>query len=229
MILKILSWNVWIDGYFDQISDFLKKSNADIIGLQEVKDDDSKRDIIKYLDGLGYQHAFVPVEKKRGGKIYRDGPAIFSKYPIHKTKTYVLSKTDSRVGLRANIQIKNKTLHVFTTHLIHTHQKESKVQTKQAENLIKVLPGERTIVMGDFNAIPDSQTVKIMEKVLVDSDPSSTPTWSVYPEGCKTCNPQEINIRLDYVFTSKDIAVKSFEVGNSKGSDHLPIAAVVEI
>ena len=229
MTLKILSWNIWVDGYFDQISDFLKKENADIIGLQEVKDDDPKRDIIKHLDGLGYQHAFAPFEKKWDGKIYRDGPAIFSKYPIHETKTYVLSKTDSRVVLRADIQVKDRLLHVFSTHLIHTHQRESKVQNEQVKNLVKVLPIDHTIVMGDFNATPDSQTIKIMKEFLLDSNPSPTPTWSVYPKGCPTCNPQEINIRLDYIFTSKDIIVKSFEVGNSKGSDHLPITAVVEI
>src|SRR3989344_9066783 len=152
MILKILSWNVWVDGYFDQISDFLKKSNADIISLQDVKNDDPKRDVIKYLDGLGYQHTFASIEKKWSGKIYRDGPAIFSKYNIYKTKTHVLSKTDSRIGLRADIQIKDTLLHVFSTHLIHTHQKESKVQAEQAANLIKVLPRDHTIVMGDFNA-----------------------------------------------------------------------------
>lgn len=230
MTLKILSWNIWIDGYFDQISDFLKQSNADIIGLQEVKDYDSKRDVIKFLNDLGYQHAFAPVKKKWWGKkIEKDGPAIFSKYNILDTKTYVLSKTNSRVGLKAEIQEKDKILHVFSTHLIHTHQNESKEQNEQVENLIKVLPREGTIVMGDFNAIPDSLVIKNMKKVLVDSDPSSTPTWSVYPEGCLICNPQEVSIRLDYIFTSKDMVVKSFAVGNSRGSDHLPISAVVEI
>lgn len=229
MSLKILCWNIWIDGYFDQISDFLNKSNADIIGLQEVKDDDPKLDVISYLSKLGYHHAFAPIEKRWGEDIYRDGPAIFSKYDILKTKTYVLSKIDSRVGLRADIQVKDKILHVFSTHIVHTHQKESIIQTEQVSNLIKALPNNLTIVMGDFNATPNSQTIKKMKEFLVDSDPSSAPTWSVYPEGCETCNPQEINTRLDYIFTSKDIAVKSFEVGNSKGSDHLPITALVEI
>lgn len=40
MILKILSWNIWIDGFFDQAAEFLEKSGADIIGLQEVVNDD---------------------------------------------------------------------------------------------------------------------------------------------------------------------------------------------
>lgn len=54
MILKIFSWNIWIDGYFDQVSGFLKKSNADIIGLQEVKGNDPRRDTIGFLNKLGY-------------------------------------------------------------------------------------------------------------------------------------------------------------------------------
>lgn len=82
---------------------------------------------------------------------------------------------------------------------------------------------------GDFNAISESKTIKIMKKKLVDSDPSSKPTWSMYPEGCIVCNPQKVDIRLDYIFVSKDISVKSFRVGKSKGSDHLPISAVIEI
>lgn len=229
MNLKVLSWNIWMDGYFDQISDFLKKTNADIICLQEVKDDDPKRDVIGYLHGLGYQHVFSPVEKKWDQEIFRDGPAIFSKYKIIKSQIYVLSKIDSRVGLRADIQVEDKVLHIFSTHLVHTHQKESKIQNEQSSNLIKVLPHERTILMGDFNATPNSQTIKNLQEVLIDCDQRSTPTWSVYPEGCETCNPQGISMRLDYIFTSKDIAVKSFEVVNSKGSDHLPISAVISL
>jgi endonuclease/exonuclease/phosphatase family metal-dependent hydrolase len=229
MKLKILSWNIWINGYFDQIVDFLKNANADIIGLQEVKDDDPKRDVIGYLQKIGYQHFFAPVEKSWGGKVYRDGPAIFSKYPIINRETFILSSNDKRVAAKVDIQIKDKILHVISTHLVHTHQKESGEQAQQSANLIKILPKGKVIVMGDFNATPDSLTIKSMKKVLVDSDPSSTPTWSVYPEGCPICNPQKIDIRLDYIFTSKDASVKSFEVGNSKGSDHLPIIATVEI
>ncbi len=63
MQVKILSWNIWIDSYFDQIKDFLKKCDADIIGLQEVREDDPSRESIKYLDSLGYKYVFAPTEK----------------------------------------------------------------------------------------------------------------------------------------------------------------------
>lgn len=229
MRLKILSWNIWTDGYFDQVLDFLKMSEADVLGLQEVQADDPERDIISFLTKLGYQHVFAPVKKEWSDRVMNDGPALFSKHKILKTETYILSEKDSRAAVKADILIGNETLHVFSTHLIHTHQQNSEVQDEQASNILKKIPSKRTILMGDFNAIPDSSAVKIIKQVLIDSDPASAPTWSAYPKGCIVCNPQEINIRLDYIFTTKDIKTSSFEVEKSKGSDHLPISVVVEI
>lgn len=229
MKLKILSWNIWINGYFDQVTDFLKASGADIIGLQEVVSDEPKRDIISFLAKLGYQHVFAPVKKTWGNEVYNDGPAVFSKYKIAGSNTYILSKNDPRTAVRANIQINGEAIHVFCTHLVHTHQQESKEQNGQVFNLLKELPSERTILMGDFNATPDSTVIKNIKKALIDSDPSSLPTWSVYPNGCKECNPQELNTRLDYIFTSKDIKASSFKVEESKASDHLPISVSVEV
>ena len=228
MQLKILSWNIWYDGNFIEISKFLAEFDADIIGLQEVVPDDPTRDIIGFLKKLGYQYAIAPILtiKKNGGTMSN---AIFSKYPIVSHEAYVLSKTSVRKALRADIKVEEKILHVFTTHLLHTHQQSSEIQELQAENLIKVLPKERTIVMGDFNATPESNTIKKMSGVLENTDLSLIPTWSVYPEGCPICNPEKINIRLDYIFTSKDIKINSPMVHQSKGSDHLPISVIIEI
>ena len=125
MKLKILSWNIWIDGDFDGITSFIKQSKADVIGLQEVKDNDPERKIINYLQKLGYEYVFAPVLKIWGGKEYKDGPAVFSKYPIKNDKKYILTENESRAVAQADIQIKYKLLHVFSTHLSHTHQKAS--------------------------------------------------------------------------------------------------------
>lgn len=229
MQLKILSWNIWVDGYFDHIKDFLHNADADIIGLQEVKDDDRDRDVIGYLTELGYQHVFSPIEKRWGEKVYRDGCAVFSKHDIVSSELHILSEQNSRVAQQADISVGDSVLHVFSTHLIHTHQKPSEIQEVQVNSLIEVLPKERTVVMGDFNATPDSIAIQKMRKVLNDTDPTSKPTWSVYPEGCHTCNPRAVDIKLDYIFSSKDIRATSFKVGESKGSDHVPISVLVEV
>lgn len=229
MSIKILSWNIWINGDFKQIANFLDKENADIIGLQEVKDDDSERPVIEYLRDLGYEFLFTPVKKVWHEKAFFDGPAIFSKYKIKSHETYFLSEKETRAAIRADIQVEDKILHVFNTHLMHTHQYDSEIQNEQASNLVKLLPKNHTIVMGDFNAAPSSELIKKMQKVLIDSDPSAIPTWSMYPTGCNVCNPQKVDIKLDYIFTSKDLKLESFNVEISKASDHLPISAVVDL
>ncbi|OGZ00218.1 MAG: hypothetical protein A3B13_00155 [Candidatus Liptonbacteria bacterium RIFCSPLOWO2_01_FULL_45_15] len=229
MRVKIISWNIWIDGNFDKISVFLRRANADIIGLQEVKNDDPERKIIEFLTGLGYQYVFAPIEKSWSGRKYNDGPAIFSKYPIITSEKYILSETKSRMAVKADIEINNVKLHIFNTHLLHVHQKESDIQNEQVSALIKVLPVDRTIVMGDFNATPESTVIREMKTALIDTDPASSPTWSVYPAGCDECNPQAMDTKLDYIFKTKDIKTDSFEVRKSEGSDHLPISVLVEI
>ncbi|MDO8482793.1 MAG: endonuclease/exonuclease/phosphatase family protein [bacterium] len=228
MQLKILSWNIWCDGNFAQIAEFLRSSNADIIGLQEVVPEDTERDVTGFLTGLGYNHVFSAAMEIRSDGI-KMGNAIFSKYPIIATKTHILSDEKRRVAVEADITIGASTLKVFSLHTLHTHQKESDILNLQVENLISVLPKDRLVVMGDFNATPDTVPIKRMREVLVDTDPTEAPTWSLYPEGCHICRPQKLNIRLDYIFVSKDLKTHSPQVGSSKGSDHLPISVIVEV
>lgn len=83
--------------------------------------------------------------------------------------------------------------------------------------------------MGDFNAMPESKTIAKVKEVLIDADSRNQPTWSVYPAGCPECNPQKVDIRLDYIFTTKDIHARSYWVESSKGSDHLPVSVIVEL
>jgi endonuclease/exonuclease/phosphatase family metal-dependent hydrolase len=231
MSLRILSWNIWFDGNLDKVNSFLENNNADIIGLQEVMQVGGVLQLSKkFIEELGYKYIYAPVFKiqKNGSKV-DVGNAIFSKYPILNSKIHNLSKTDNRLAVETTIQIANRQVHVFSTHLIHTHQQRSKVQEEQADNLISILPNENIILMGDFNALPDSEAIQRISAVLRNADPQLLPTWSVYPEGCEVCLPQGILYKLDNIFTTKDIQVTSYQVENSDASDHLPISAIIEI
>lgn len=229
MQVKILCWNIWIDSHFDQIKEFLRNSHADIIGLQEVREDDQSRETIKYLNSLGYKQVFVPTEKDWGEEVWSDGPAVFTSYEIASSNKYVLSEDGMYVAAEADIKIGDNILHVFCTHLTHTHQKNSATQLRQVEKLLKHIPSGMSVLMGDFNATPKSSTIQKVKTQLLDTDSEDLPTWSVYPQGCNICNPQEIDIRLDYIFTTKDIKTHSYKVEESKGSDHLPISVIIEL
>lgn len=231
MKLKVVSWNIWYGKFFDEILDFLKSEDADVVCLQEIvaKKDDSKNTATEIAKKLGYKH-FVfdfALEIEKEGEKLDWGNAILSKLPISKSETHPLSSgAFRRIALEARIKTYDKSFQVVTTHLIHTHQQDSVIQNEQTDKLIELLPNGSTILTGDFNALPQSYPIKKTSEVLVNTNNEETPTFSLYPEGC--C-PDKMKYRLDYIFISSDIKLTSFEVGNSKGSDHLPVVATLEI
>lgn len=231
MKLKILSWNIWFDGDLKAVNDFLENSDADIIGLQEVMQINDVIQISKRLrEKLGYEFVYSPAfQIQKDGKAVDVGIAIFSKFPILKSKTYNLSKTNNRIAIKADVKVNNKTLHIFSTHLLHTHQLPSQIQEEQADNLIKILPYENTILMGDFNALPDSNAVKKISSVIKNTDENLLPTWSVYKEGCKGCKLQGVIYKLDNIFVTKNLNTHTFQIEDSKASDHLPISVEIDL
>jgi len=229
MHVKLLSWNIWVDNKFDLVKDYLSSSGADILALQEVRADDSSRDIVSYLtSSLGYDHIFYPQPRPwESGRV--DGPAIFSKYEITSSQKQLISVENGVGAVNANIKIKNNIYHVFSTHLSHTHQQESAMQLDQINKVISNIPTTNSILMGDFNAIPTSHTLQKVKEKMFDVDLQNTPTWSVYEDGCNVCQQKTVDIRLDYIFVTPDITTHSYTVGQSKGSDHLPISVIMDI
>jgi len=232
--MKIVSWNIWGGKYMDEILSFLKDADADVIALQEViQEIDGTGNIAeKIANELGYEWAYFTTERfpisfleQRDEREIDWGNAVLSRYKIRDMRVHVLSEEEPRTAIETVLDIDGKPFHFFSTHLFHTHQKPSDLQVLQAKNLLKVIPEERAIVAGDFNALPDDETIKTMNGALVSADRGNrTPSWSVYPEGCRVCRPEGVIYRLDYIFGTKDIQFDSFFVEQSKGADHLPIS-----
>lgn len=240
MKLKILSWNIWCGTYLDEVIKFLRTADADIIALQEVVED-HRGNIAKIIaEELDYKYVYttdidmplkyLPSYKSDDERIIKMGNAILSKYEIINSKEHKLIKNKARTVIEANIKIEDKIINVFSIHLRHTHQKQLDFQDLQAENLLKLLSTKNTVVMGDFNSLPESGVIKKVSESLQNTEiGSDTPTWSVYKKGCTECLIDKIIYKLDYIFTSKDIKSNSFKVYDSKGSDHLPVSVIIEI
>lgn len=229
MQLKVLSWNIWVYNHFDLVKEFLHKCDADIIGLQEVSENDESRDTVKLLSKLGFKHIYSPQLRTWAPDGRKDGPAIFTRLEIVDSSKHILSEEYGVSMVQADIKIEGKIAHFFSTHLSHTHQKDTPIQSEQIEKVLSLIPDQSSILMGDFNATPGSHTIQRVKSRLIDVDPSNLPTWSVYPQGCEVCIPQKIDTRLDYIFTTKDIRSYSYKVEDSKGSDHLPISIILEL
>jgi endonuclease/exonuclease/phosphatase family metal-dependent hydrolase len=240
MKLKILSWNIWCGTHLAEVINFLRTADADIIALQESAEDE-RGNISKIIaEDLGYQYIYttdvdMPLKYLPGNKVddertIKMGNAILSKYEIVNHKEHKLIENKNRTVLEANIKIENIILNVFSIHLRHTHQKQLDLQDLQVENLLKLLPDKNTIVMGDFNSLPDSSVIKKVNNLLQNTEiDSNTSTWSVYKEGCTECQIGDVVHKLDYIFTTRELVTNSFEVHNSKASDHLPISVIIKI
>ncbi len=239
MNLKILSWNIWGGQHLPAIIEFLGKEKPDIIGLQEVIEDLNGADNVAktIAQKLRYEWFFHPTYEVETKRLYhllkprtvRMGNAILSKYRMGKTKTHRLSDENARFAVEADIKVESRNLHFFSTHFQHTHQQPSALQERQAKNLLKAIPHENAIVMGDFNATPESACLAIMNAGMKNTDTKFKPTWSIYSEGCPVCRPKKLDTRLDYIFTTPDLKASHFTAHHSEGSDHLPISIHLKI
>jgi endonuclease/exonuclease/phosphatase family metal-dependent hydrolase len=229
--MKLISWNIWCDGHFESVSEFLKSSQADIVCLQEVVPLNDKFPIIDFMESLGYYCAYAPsfTTELFDGQVYEIGNAICSRAKIIGMKSWSLSTHDGRTATQADIVWEGRLIHVFSVHVLHSHGQESALRDSQVKELIRILPSKNTIVAGDFNASLDSTTVKIMQQSLINTDHVNDPTWCIKPESCMICYIDELSHRLDYIFVSNDIEYSAAAVEYADGSDHLPISVSIYI
>lgn len=230
MMVKFLSWNIWMGKYLPKILDLLEKEKPDVIALQEVvrRTGETQNTAEIIAERLGYQWIFAPVPIPFHDKgIAEWGEGILSKYDIEASEVLDLSEDPKHIGLQADIRVGNELLHVISTHLTHTHQQPSEHQESEARSLVRLSPKEHTIIAGDFNALPESNAITVMHQKFQKADPDNNPTWCVYKKGCTTCLYNTVKYRLDYIFTTSDIRVSDYRVRSSRGSDHLPIASTV--
>ena len=219
--IKIISYNIhsgtdknMAPTLFDTIN-FLKKSNADIICLQEVNESSK----------VGFQVSSLKEELNMnlhfGANVVKNntnyGLATYSKYKIISQKHVYLSSTREQRGfLHTTVRVKDKKLHIINIHL-GLGNKERKKQINELQNYIKGLKKDYFVVLGDFNegnlSLDDEIIIDVAEKL----NKSNILTIST-----------ELD-RIDYMFVSNNIEVKSYEVLIKNMSDHYPIVAKISI
>jgi len=238
--MKLLNWNVWYKEDIKAIAKVIASQNADVACLQEVTVGckyNEGLDTPKYLaEKLGFDCFFVASQNAREGDcewVY--GNVILSRNKIKNKKHVFLQKpsTDyedysavARTYLEGIIKSdKGKEITIATTHLAYAHGFED-TEAKKAEGkkLLEVIQPKNYILCGDFNAIPNSFTVKELGKRLKNAGPPfEEKTWATKPFDYRGFKEDKLRWRIDYVFCSRDLKVRSAKILKVKPSDHLPI------
>lgn len=189
--------------------------NADITGLNEMRGFGplpgytAQTERLGKLTGMNYY--FAKAINVAGLAPYGNG--ILSKFPIVSAETIGIPDPTNKTGtetyemrcvLKAVIDAGRKYT-VLVTHM--------GLNKDERENAVKVLldnaPSENCIIMGDFNCLPDCEELTPLFERYNCSD-VSVPT---FPSDAP-------RIKIDYIFTSKDITVSDKAVSENIVSDH---------
>ncbi len=201
---------------FEDFAEEILAYNADFVGLNEVRGKGFIKDYTAQAQKLGaltgMSHYFGKAINVLGVAPY--GNAFLSKYPVISAETIKIPDPspkkgsemyESRAVIKAVIDAGEKYTFIVTHMGLNLDERENAVKT-----ILSVAPEERCIIMGDFNCTPESAELKpIFEKYSC----SDTETLT-FPSD----NPR---IKIDYIFTSKDIEIIDRGTTTDVVSDHL--------
>jgi endonuclease/exonuclease/phosphatase family metal-dependent hydrolase len=242
----VMSYNVRLFNLFEWLADddvkdvilhFINEQNPDILCIQEYSEN-AKVDLRIYK----YKAIFME------GEQIKTGQAIFSKYPIFNQGDFKIPTAGNNV-VYADIKKGKDTIRVYNIHLqsikispdvnelsehvdsLNQNRSQQlfkrirdafKKQEQQAEILVKhknECPYP-VIICGDMNNSPFSYVYRSIKSDLNDCFVESgngfgqTYKFKYYPA------------RIDYIFASKKMRVKSFQTFTKfENSDHFPIMA----
>lgn len=235
MYLKVMTFNIQhcenfntgkID--FDFFADAIRSTQADIIGLNEVrgkgkgKNYDAQAEIL--AGKLGFNYFFAPAINLFGEGPY--GNAILSRYPIKSAEIIAIPDPsekkykgyyETRCVLKAVIDV-GYDLTVLVTHFgLNPDEHEN-----ASETVTDSLLPEKCLLMGDFNVQPDSVYLNPVREKMNDTADSFHSVLYSFPSD----KPDK---KIDYIFTSKDILTVTADIPAMVVSDHRPYTAVIKI
>ena len=214
---------------FDIMVEAIKTCDADIIGLNEMRDkgpsEDYEAQTEILAEKLGYYHCFAKAIDFEGENPY--GNALISKYPIVSAEVILIPAPEvrgyngyyeDRCLLKAVIEAEGRRITVMVIHF--------GLNPDEAENAVKAvisnLPEDNVVLMGDFNLPPENELLLPIREKLFDTAKLFSEEKFSYPS-------DEPYIKIDYIFTSGDVKVLSADIPEIIASDHRPHTATIEI
>jgi len=227
------------------IARLIGRCQPDIVGLQEVNVQRHRTgpvDQPRWLaERVGLQSAFGPSEQFEEHSLPAQvgfyGNALLSRFPIQASEVRRLPKAqpidEQRTILGVALETEQGPLNAFVTHWGLDPVQRAAQAAATVEFVSSWRPGAPAILLGDFNAAPDSAEIATVRGALSDawvlavvpldqrhSFPSG-PAGATMPAGWSGA--------IDYVFVSAGWAVEQIAVvrDEERASDHNPVLATL--
>jgi endonuclease/exonuclease/phosphatase family metal-dependent hydrolase len=229
--VRVLCYNIHhgegTDGKVDleRLAKLISTAKPDLVALQEVDDKTGRTGGVDQTAELarltGLTGRFAYQIDYDGG---RYGQAILSRHPISDVAIHLLPgmpDREQRIAGSAEVEIHGRKLIFATTHL---HHADESIRVLQAEKLneifvqSEVFRDRSVVITGDFNAVPTSQPIRILEQHWTSATRGNL-DFPTFP----AVKPAR---QLDYLFfrPADQFSVSSAKViDESVVSDHRPV------
>jgi len=229
--VRVMDYNlhdaVNTDGHVDPeaLARAIEESGAEIVGLQEISRGWlvwGGMDMLTWLSQrLDMLYVWGPTADEQWGN------AILSRYPITRVEFYDLPPENVlllRGFIWAEIDINGTTLTVIDTHYSERDDQDE-IRAIQSSAILSTWNNHpATLIMGDLNALPDSQAVtEMLDAGLIDisREIGEQPTFTY-----SSVTPDH---QIDYIFVTPDLGFSDFVIPRTQASDHLPLVVTIEL
>ena len=243
--VRVMSYNLHqgfdVDGYLalEDLAKTIEEQGPDIVALQEVSRGWVTNGSVDMLVWLSRRLEMPYVWGPAADSVW--GNAILSRFPMSNSHNRPMPNNSQlqlkRAFVTAQIDLGDgESLTVIATHLHHLED-EGHLRLPQVKALLQAWNnGPRSIIMGDFNALPGSPEMLLMNEAgLMDAflAPEEPPTESgdVARSGAGgrgyTAPSDKPFKRIDYIWVSDDLKASNFSLTDSLASDHLGLAVTL--
>jgi len=211
---------------FDVMADAVRETGADIVGLQEIRSlsrDPEYQDQTGILaEKLGMNGYFAEALKFLRKNPY--GNALLSRFPIISSERFRILKPrvkkylgyyETRCLLKAELDVPGG-LTLLVTHFGLNPDEQSRA----VKTVMEHLPKRRCVLMGDFNVRPDNKLLDPIRAAMTDTADFISGTGFSFPA-------DKPDRKIDYIFVTPDIQVKTAEIPEIIASDHRPHTATI--
>ena len=230
--VRVMTYNIHqgFDAYgrhgMEAIAQVIEDEDPDVVALQEVSRGwliNGSVDTLVWLSRrLGMTYAFGPAADPVWGN------AVLSRLPIRRAGNHLMPNNDEIVMDRGFMTIeidvgRGEVLALLATHF-HHEEEDSVHRMPQTRAILEAIEAHNTVLLGDLNAHPDHpEIVLIADAGFVDAFVAAGPPGDGF-----TWPTDELEKRIDYVWTSPDLTVTDFSLPMSTASDHLAVAVTVD-
>lgn len=213
-----------------QCADVVKQYSPDILSMNEVHYNIGFSGFAKQAEELnkllGYEYMYYG--KAGAIKEGYQGNALFSRFPITSVHTVLVDEPsvkdedtyyEQRSFIDSIIDVSDG-LRVIVTHFgLAKGERQNELDL-----LLPVFkePGKPLVFMGDLNVQPEDSQLKLIAEILKDTSGISSEPYLTFPSDVP-------DRKIDYIFVSNDITVRSVTIPQTMASDHLPYIADIRL